>query len=72
MEVKQMKHLSTNEAYQAMILFLDHYWRLGGKNSDELAGLLGSLAILPDGSSADPALMEDWEKCVNEVLTRLK
>ena len=39
--------------------FLDHYWRLGGKNSDELAGLLGSLAILADGSSADPALMEE-------------
>jgi hypothetical protein len=65
-----MKELSTNEAYKAMVLFLDNYWRLGGKNSDELAGLLGSLAILPDGSSADPALMEDWKRCVNEVLTR--
>ena len=62
------KELSRIEAYQAMFLFLDFYWKLGGKKSDELAGLLGSLALLPDGESADPALMDDWKKCVEEVI----
>jgi len=62
------KELSAMEAYQAMFLFLESYWKLGEKKSDELAGLLGSLALLPDGKSADPALMNDWWRCVEEVI----
>jgi hypothetical protein len=29
---------------------------------------LGSLALLSDGGSADPALIDDWKKCVEEVI----
>ena len=62
------ERISTKEAYKAMFLFLDSYWKRGNKKSDELAGLLGDLALLSDGSSADPAMLEDWLKCVREVI----
>jgi hypothetical protein len=62
------ERISTKEAYKAMFLFLDFYWKLGNKKSDELAGLLGDLALLSDGSSADPALLDDWAECVREEI----
>jgi hypothetical protein len=64
----QDERISAIEAYKAMFLFLDSYWKLGNKKSDELAGLLGDLALLSDGSSADPAMSEDWQKCVAQVI----
>jgi hypothetical protein len=68
MENQENKNISEQEAYQAMFLFLDFYWKLGNKKSDDLAVLLGGLALLPDGDSADPALMHDWKKCLSEVM----
>lgn len=58
--------LSTNEALEAMILFLDLYWERG--KSDEIAMLLGSLTLLEDGVCADLALSYDWEECVKKVI----
>jgi len=52
-----------------MFLFLDTYWKLGNRESEELANLLSSLSLLPDGVSADPALMDDWKKCVSDMIT---
>lgn len=65
----QKEKLSIQEAYKVMFLFLDFYWKLGNRNSNELGALLSSLALLPDGSSADPALLHDWRKCVDEVIS---
>jgi len=64
----QSEGISAKEAYKAMFLFLEFYWKLGNKQSDDLAVLLSDLALLPDGSSADPALLDDWEKCLREVI----
>jgi hypothetical protein len=66
------KELTSLEAYKAMFSFLDAYWKRSGKNSEELAALLGSMALLPDGNSADPAQMEDWKKAVEQALSEGK
>ena len=58
--------LSSKEALEAMILFLDLYWERG--KSEEIGGLLGSLTLLEDGVCADPALSHDWNECVKKVL----
>jgi hypothetical protein len=50
--------LSKQEAYAAMFAFLEHWFGL--TKSDELGALLGSMSLLPDGRTADPALWEDW------------
>lgn len=49
-------------AYNAMLIFLDRYWRRGGGSSSEIAILLGSLQPGPDGYPVDIALWEDWNK----------
>jgi len=36
--------------------------------SDEIAIILGSMALLSDGVSADPAMLNDFEESVREVL----
>jgi hypothetical protein len=33
------ERISAKDAYKAMFLFLDSYWKLRNKKSDELAGL---------------------------------
>lgn len=60
-------HLAPRDAYKAAFLFLDGYWRRGGKSSDEIAGLLGSMSLGPDGQPMDPAMWSDWETAVAEV-----
>ena len=45
-------------AFNAMVEFLDQYYRRGG--SDEIGLMLGSLALRPDGGTADPAAWDDW------------
>jgi hypothetical protein len=49
-----------------MFAFLEHQFSL--RKSDELAGLLGSLSLLPDGSPADPALASDWSAAVRRAV----
>lgn len=56
--------LSEREAYVAMFQFLDAYWERNGK-PDELGSLLGSMALLEDGSPADSAMWEDWLEAIN-------
>jgi hypothetical protein len=36
--------------------------------SDELGGLLGGMSILEDGSTADPAIVNDWREAVEYAL----
>lgn len=64
-----MKHqqLTEHEAYLAMYAFLEHQWKLRG--SEDLAALLGDLSLLPDGSSADQAMKEDWASAVSDAIS---
>lgn len=62
--------LTAAEAMVAMQLFLEMYWERG--KSDEIAMLLSSLMIQSDGKCADPALWNDWNSCVQEVVNERK
>jgi len=51
------------QACAAMFHFLeDFYFRT---KSDDVGSLLGSMPLLPDGGTADPAVAKDWRKAVN-------
>jgi len=53
------------QAYSAMYRYLERLFEQ--TKSDELGGLLGSLAVLPDGQPADPAAWSDWLRAVGEA-----
>ncbi|PXF62586.1 hypothetical protein [Kangiella spongicola] len=59
--------ITTKQGYLAMIAFLENYYSL--TNADEIGALLGGLSLLPDGSSADPAAISDWDDAVQKVLS---
>ena len=46
------------EAFRAMHDFLSEVYQR--TESDELAVLLGSMSLLPDGKPVDPAIWSDW------------
>lgn len=65
MEIK----VNALEAYKAMLLFLEKYNQ--HINADEINILLGSmdLNIFGNGNEpADPAMWDEWEKCLIEIL----
>ncbi|QDO83747.1 hypothetical protein FM037_11525 [Shewanella psychropiezotolerans] len=57
-----MDNLSKKEAYLAMYAFLENMYKLTG--SDDIGGLLGSMSLLQDGHTADPAAWQDWEDAI--------
>ena len=57
-----MSQLTEQQAFLAMFFFLETEYRLAP--TGEIGGLLGSLSLLPDGSPADPAVKEQWQKAV--------
>ncbi|QEL20302.1 hypothetical protein [Limnoglobus roseus] len=59
--------LTSRQAYLAMFEFLRRHYERGP--TDEIGGLLGSLSVLADGTSADPAYANDWAEAVAAVLT---
>jgi hypothetical protein len=65
MEIK----LNVLQAYKAMFLFLEKYnERI---NADEINILLGSMDLSIFGTDerpADPAMWNEWERCVQEIL----
>lgn len=58
--------LTEEQAYLAMYAFLEAEYQL--TSSDEIAGLLGGMSLLPDGSPADPAVKDQWDEAVSRVL----
>ena len=57
-----MATMTDEQAYAAMFHFLeDLYFRT---KSDDVGSLLGSMSLLPDGGTADPAVAKDWQKAV--------
>ena len=62
-----MTLLTHHEAYLAMFSYLEElYLRT---SSDDIGAILGQLALLPDGKSADPAAMIDFERAIARVKT---
>lgn len=59
--------LTTKQAFRAMVFFLEGYYER--TKSDDVGSLLGDLQVLKDGATADPAAMEDWDRCVRRALT---
>lgn len=58
--------ITIEQAYQAMLVFLEREYRLTG--SDELGGLLGGYQLTVDGKTMDPAAWDDWIDAVNEIV----
>ncbi|MEL7085049.1 MAG: hypothetical protein AAGM36_11180 [Cyanobacteria bacterium J06597_1] len=58
--------LSSEQAYAAMFAFLAHWYEM--TQSDDIGGLLGSMSLLVDGNTADPAIKGDWEDAVRKAL----
>jgi len=50
--------VSVREAYLAMFEYLQRYYERG--KSDEIGSMLGSLSLLRDGESVDPAAISDF------------
>ena len=61
-----MAELTDKQAYLVAYEFLKQLYERGP--SDDVAVLLGSMTLLDDGGSADPAMLQDWQKCVDLVL----
>ena len=59
-------NLTEKQAYLAMYSFLDEYYQI--TKSDSLGSLLGSMSLLEDGDTADPAILSDWKDAVKKVL----
>jgi hypothetical protein len=58
-------NLTEKEAYQAMIIFLEHFYSEAG--SDELGWMLGSMSFLEDGNTADDAMWEMWLESIEKM-----
>jgi hypothetical protein len=61
--------LDEKAAFEAMRHFLETYWERGGRSSDDLASLLGSLNTdrWADDAPADPAMWRDWMDAVGRA-----
>ncbi|MBI6871799.1 hypothetical protein [Clostridium aciditolerans] len=57
--------LSIEEAYKAMVSFLEKYYER--TNSDEIGGLLSDMILIEQQSTADPAIWHDWLDCINQI-----
>ena len=60
-----MNHFTDKKAYQAMFYFLENLYER--TNSDELGALLGSMSLLEDGITVDPAIWEDWQSAIKKA-----
>jgi sulfur relay (sulfurtransferase) DsrC/TusE family protein len=54
------------QAYNASSRFLDmYYWHM--LPADNVAGLLGEMAFLKDGNTADPAIWDNWVLAIEKI-----
>ncbi len=60
-----MNKIDKKQAYLAMFAFLEEHWNR--TKSDDLAVLLGSMSLLRDGETADPAIWNDWITAVKKA-----
>lgn len=62
-----MESLSKKEAYLAMFAFLEERYEM--TQSDDLGVLLGSMMLLDDGETADPAVWHEWCDAIEKSLS---
>lgn len=64
-----LKQIDELQGFDAMVLFLDAYWKRTGR-TDDIASLLGDISrdIWSDGSPGDPGAWEAWRKAVQSAL----
>ena len=62
-----MNESDAKKAYLAMFSFLENHWIR--TKSDELGALLGSMSLLPDGGTADPAVWQEWIRALERSET---
>ena len=61
-----MNTLTEEQAYAAMFHFIEQYYNRS--KWDVLGMLLGSMSLLQDGSTADPAVAAEWHEAVEFAL----
>ena len=61
-----MVRLTEKEAFDAMMVFLEKFYE--STKSDDVGALLGSMIILEDGGTADPAVWGEWLESVQKVV----
>ncbi len=57
--------ISEQQAFAAISIYLNDIW-CRTKSSD-LGVILGDMALLPDGSPADPAVTKDWKRALEKA-----
>lgn len=62
-----MNNLTEKQAFLAMVFFLEEYYQQ--TESHDVGALLGSLQLLEDGMTADPAMWYDWLGVINRTLS---
>lgn len=62
-----LRSLTELEAYDTARAFLEAYWERGGKQSDDIAVLLGSMNRA-GGCPLDPAQWHDWRNAVGRAV----
>jgi len=71
---KQLSSLTELQGFDAMVNFLEAYWKLCGRSSDDIAGLLSSLSRgrepHPGTPPIDEALWDDWRLAVADALSQ--
>ena len=60
------KKLTKLQAYNAVTKLFQMYYDLDP--SGDIGGILGSMAFLPDKTTADDAMLEIWTECLDEIL----
>lgn len=67
-KITKNTHITILEAYNAMINTIESYNKY--LQSDDINCLLSSMSLttFEDGSSADPAVWEDWENSIQEII----
>lgn len=65
-----MTTMTKKHAYAAMFEYLKALY--DRTQSDELGGLLGGMCFLEDGSPADPAVWDDWERAIKKASENIK
>ncbi|HBY42164.1 MULTISPECIES: hypothetical protein [unclassified Brevundimonas] len=58
--------LTTDQAYQAMRVFLEAYWERGGRADTQITDLLSGMQGGTE-ETADPAMWADWLDAIGAV-----
>ncbi len=65
-----MMPLTEQQAYAAAFFFLEEFWKRA--KSDDVGMLLRSMALLPDGSPADPGVASEWQRALEDAINQGK